>query len=193
MVRPQWWRAACVDWKQTGGERWLEVVRWALASRWPWESYTQTCRWQNKLQKVGLERTHNNSTWPVFVSVHSNWPCLITATTFVYTLTCKRWERVPVRFKEVRTPFFFKTISSSHWPSLCFHFGDWTQFKCSQTLHQTSLCSFRHWPTFNREHVSGAPTHSTGVIMQPTPGRHFGSGASHLRNVACSDELVWKP
>lgn len=108
MVRPQWWRAACVDWKQTGGERWLEVVRWALASRWPWESYTQTCRWQNKLQKVGLERTHNNSTWPVFVSVHSNWPCLITATTFVYTLTCKRWERVPVRFKEVRTPFFLK-------------------------------------------------------------------------------------
>lgn len=67
----------------------------------------------------------------------------------VYTLTCKRWERVPVRFKDVGT-LILKTISSSHWPSLCFHFGDWTQFKCSQTLHQTSLCSFRHWPTFSQ-------------------------------------------
>lgn len=36
----------------------------------------------------------------------------------------------------------------------------------------------------NREPISGAPTHSTGEIMQPTLERHFGSGASHLRNVA---------
>lgn len=149
-VRPQRWRAACVDWKQTGGECWLEVVMWALASRWPWGSYIQTCWWQNKLQKVGLERTHNNSAWPVFAPVHSSWPCLITATTFQFIPSRAKDGNEFLSDSRTSGPPFFYTITSSHRPSVYFHFGDWTQFKCSQTLHQTSLCSFRHWPTFSQ-------------------------------------------
>lgn len=34
------------------------------------------------------------------------------------------------------------------------------QFKCSQTLHQTSLCSFRRWPTFSQSGASKWSSHT---------------------------------
>lgn len=193
-VRPQRWRAACVDWKQTGGECWLEVVMWALASRWPWGSYTQTRRWQNKLQKVGLERTHNNSAWPVFVSVHSNWPCLITATTFQFIPSRAKDGNEFLSDSRTSGLFFFKPLVHHIGPVFASILEIERNSNAVRRFIKPACAASDTGPlSVNREHISGAPTHSTGGIMQPTPGRHFGSGASHLRNIACSDELVRKP
>lgn len=168
---------------------------------------TQTKRWQSRLQKAELEHTKNNGAWQMLVSAHSNCPGLITAVSSQF---------IPSHAKDLNGVFIWRTTMWDPVTRLLSWFKD---VRGGRSYSPECLCIGRVAASIvviesnsnavrrfikaactasdtgplsvNREHISGAPTHSTGVIMQPTLGTHFGS--SHLTTAASGDRLVWKP
>lgn len=79
-------------------------------------------------------------------------------------------------FKDVRKLYFFYTASLLQL-SRRFAFGNWTQFTSNaarRSIESACAASDTGPLSVNREHRSGAPTHSADSIMQPTQQTLFG-------------------